>query len=539
MRAIRTSFLVLLLSVLGAVFAQSAAAYDAAEMYDPGEVVFIDLTLSAQAETDLEAEPDEYVPGTFSLTRSSDGTPTGEEGAPVLPARPVEIRLKGSVGGSFRDLTEKAAFKLKFKKTEAFLGLRKMTLNNMVQDPSMVHETLAYAAFRATGVPASRTGFAYVRVNGQDFGVYLNLENLDEIGLARIFGSFDKKTQHLYEGERGDDVVSGSASNFEVDEGGDEPDEIGDLEALIEAVNADGGTPLSERVAPHAELIEMGRMWGVEKYIEHWDGYAGHTEPGQERPNNYYLYSDPTGRFQMLPWGTDQTWQPTAAIPGRKVTFDGPGGVFFNKCLQDKECFRAYWAGLNLATHTIPGLDPAALAEETADLLAPWQAEERASGRPEFDEGEVEDGIEETLDFIAGRQAEALAWLEANVPPDGPPPMDPSGGDGRKQSPTSDIAPRRFAVRDGVLITRIWVSGPGRIAQRATVPSGKGRARACATATHSAQAGSVVLRCSLIRSVRRRLRTGGLRLTVRTAFTQDGASPVLDIRRLFAPRLPG
>ena len=99
------------------------------------------------------------------------------------------------------------------------LGLRKMTLNNMVQDPSMVHETLAYASFRAAGVPASRTGYAYVRLNDNDIGVYLDLENLDEIGLKRIFGSFDDETQHLYEGEQGDDVFPGGEAGFEVDEG--------------------------------------------------------------------------------------------------------------------------------------------------------------------------------------------------------------------------------------------------------------------------------------------------------------------------------
>ena len=52
MRVIRTSLLALLVSALGALFAQAAAAYDAAEMYDPGEVVFIDLTLSPTAEAD-------------------------------------------------------------------------------------------------------------------------------------------------------------------------------------------------------------------------------------------------------------------------------------------------------------------------------------------------------------------------------------------------------------------------------------------------------------------------------------------------------
>jgi spore coat protein CotH len=162
--------LLLVALALGAVWAQTARADDpAAAMYDPSTVDVIKLTLPKPSEEALKEHPtDDYVEGTLEVVET-DGAP-GTEGAVLVPAMTVGIRLKGNVGGSFRDLTEKAAFKIKcnFVKGVKCLGLKKMTLNNMVQDPSMVHETLAYAAFRAAGVPASRTGFAYVRVNGQD-----------------------------------------------------------------------------------------------------------------------------------------------------------------------------------------------------------------------------------------------------------------------------------------------------------------------------------------------------------------------------------
>ena len=67
----------------------------------------------------------------------------------------------------------------------------------------MIHESLAYTAFRATGVPAPRTGYAYVRVNGDDYGLHLNVETLDSVSLPTL-RPFDADTQHLYEGEGGD-----------------------------------------------------------------------------------------------------------------------------------------------------------------------------------------------------------------------------------------------------------------------------------------------------------------------------------------------
>lgn len=543
--------------------AQAAWADEAAPIYDPSTVVFIDLTLSSEAESKLEAEPGEYVKGTFSLTKSSDGTPAGEESSPVAPPRAVEVRLKGNVGGSFRPLTGKAGFKLKFKKTDAFLGLRKMTLNNMVQDPSMVHETLAYAAFRAAGVPASRTGYAYVRVNGEDFGVYLDLENLDSVGLARIFGSFDAETQHLYEGEGGHDVTPGDATGFEVDEG--KEDDLADLEALIEVVNGEGDEPWSERVAADADLAEMTRMWAVEKYIDHWDGYSGHAEAGL-RPNNYYLYSEPSGRFQMLPWGADQTWIPTIGVgtPGREVTFDGHGGVLFDKCLEDSDCFRAYWEALQGVKSTIGSLDPASLAQDTADLLAPWQQEERDHGRAEYSAGDSEDGVEETLAYIAARPGEASKWLDDNAPPveppeepegepepepEGEPEPKPEGEGGESEEPEgggesragvtpptllAPAAPKPlpatmriddFAVVDGVLSTDLTVTGPGEISQWAKMRVAKKTVGVCSTSETAGNAESLTLRCRLSSTARRRLQARRLRVTVNTAFAPTGGSP--------------
>ena len=191
---------------LSALLLPAVAAADdpAAALYQPNRVDVIKLIVDPTELAKLEAEPDEYVKGTFSLAETN-GTPAGV-GA-FSPPRNVEVRLKGDA--SFKDLSGKAAFKLKFGEAEAFMGLRKMTLNNMVEDPSMIHETLSYAAFGAAGVPAPRTSFAYVEVNGLDYGLHLDLETLDKIALEKRFGPFKKPPQHLYEGEAGDEVNPG------------------------------------------------------------------------------------------------------------------------------------------------------------------------------------------------------------------------------------------------------------------------------------------------------------------------------------------
>src|ERR1044072_7127434 len=393
------------------------------------------------------------------------------------------------------------------KKRKAFPGLRKMTLNNMVEDFSLIHERLTYEAFRAAGIAAPRTGFAFVRVNGDDFGISLNIENLDKVNLERWFGPFDDP-QHLYEGEYGTDVKPGETTKFEVDEGDEE--ERSDLEALIATANASEGSGWSSQVAPVADLGQMTRMWAVEKYIGHWDGYSGRA--GAKQPNNYFLYSSPTGVFQMLPWGTDMTWE-------ERLAFDGPAGLLFDKCLADPACLTLYRKELRAVGNPIAGLGLDSLGKDTAKLLKPW---EEADPRLEFP-GLVDGAVSETLAFIAARPAELASWLDSGTA-DGST-SGGSGGEGgsrlvRIWQPPLFVAVRRHppAASAGVLRTRFRFSAAGRVTQTATIETAKGRANACSVHAQVPGAGGLTIRCPLSRSVRRRLRHRWLNLSLRTRF---------------------
>jgi hypothetical protein len=397
-----------LLTVL--VLAPAAHAELTAEsMYQPSTVVSIKLTLPEESIKKLEAEPEEnYVEGTFSIAESN-GTPTGL--GPFSAPMKVGIRLKGS-GGSFRNLSQKAAFKISFGKFiqgQTFLGLQKMTLNNMVQDDSMVHETLAYELFHANRVAGSHTGFAYLHVNlngsEQNFGTYLNIETMDVVALEKRFGPFLEPPQHLYSGEYHSDVTAAKEGSFEVSEGQKKHKE--DLEAIVAAVAASTPAGFTEQMAPYADLQEMVHEWAVEKYIDHWDGYAGME--GFNWPNNFYLYSSATGRFTMLPWGTDQTWGPE---PGSSniVEFDQKAGVLFNHCLENGPCRTMYLRALREVLASVPGVGPEALATRTAALLAPWQAMEE-SPRRQKGASEIHAAVESVVSFAKARPAELEAFL--------------------------------------------------------------------------------------------------------------------------------
>ena len=121
-------------------------------------MVEIDLTLPQESIDALKIDPAEYQDGTFSLTTPGEKWALRRRYKPKGPRLVSAAEPQGGVQGQDDHSVP----------GQRFLGLKMLTLNNMIQDPSMIHEVLAYEVFRAAGVAASRTGYAYVRVNEQD-----------------------------------------------------------------------------------------------------------------------------------------------------------------------------------------------------------------------------------------------------------------------------------------------------------------------------------------------------------------------------------
>jgi len=534
---IHAAGIALLLSAVGwPAAALGAGPEEIAWMYEPDAVVEMHLGGLSEEELDaLEAVPDEYQKGTFEL--KVNGVTKG------VPLVDVGIRRKGGFGSSRPIKTGKSGLKVRFDefvKGQLFFGIKRLTLNNMVQDESMVHETLTYELFHALDLPASRTGYAFVTLNGVKYGLFLNLETLDEVSLPQWFPT----TGHLYEAdEAGVDVRPGAAKDFEVDEGDDE--DLSDLEALIAAANDKEGD-WSDGMDAVSDLGRMTAQWAVERYVAHWDGYAGALEqtPDPEdpiRPNNYYLHSDEAGIFQMMPWGTDQTWEFDA------LGFEDPaGGLMFNECLADATCKELYLQGLTDIHCANQDLDQGAHAVQLAAMLDPYQDEEDEARRG-YSAEEIADEVGNVEGFAVLRAQQLADYLtsqgalgaaedpcdEIVVPPptqNGPTvPPPPPVATGKVW-----IGPSR--VKGNFVSTRLNVPGAGKATQRVTTRLDGRRVRACAGEKYRARAGRLTVRCRLPARVRKAFEAGQVKLTVRAGFVPDAGTPEFDIRRLHIPK---
>lgn len=207
----------------------------------------------------------------------------------------IEVRKKGFVGSLSEN---KPSLKLdlgEFDSSATFLGARRLTLNNAVSDPALIRQCLTYAAFADAGIPSSRCSLARVRVNGEDLGVYANIEPIKSAMLERHFVSAEG---NLYEGTLSD-FREGWTGTLEKKNNEDE-DDWSDIAALVEALEADDDM-LLDALAAVLDLDDFFSFWAMEVLTQHGDGYASNT-------NNFYLYADPEdGLLRFIPWGVDMT----------------------------------------------------------------------------------------------------------------------------------------------------------------------------------------------------------------------------------------
>ncbi len=179
----------------------------------------------------------------------------------------VAIHIKGS--GSFRPLASKASFTLKFDKFspgQRFHGLKKIHLNNAVQDPSYLSEALARDLFIAADVPAPRAGHAMVQFNGRDLGLYVLVEGANKDFLKRHFENVDG---NLYDADLAGDIDKARGLKVET---GDHPEDRSDLAALTQACKE---PDLSKRLQRIEEKLDVDRfitMAAFEVIIANWVG---------------------------------------------------------------------------------------------------------------------------------------------------------------------------------------------------------------------------------------------------------------------------
>ncbi len=106
----------------------------------------------------------------------------------------VGIRAKGNTSlSTVASLgSERYSFKIEFDHYDSSItyhGLDKLSLNNLIQDSTMMKDYLTYTMMNRFGVDSSLCSYVYITVNGEDWGLYLAVEGVEDSFLERNYGS--------------------------------------------------------------------------------------------------------------------------------------------------------------------------------------------------------------------------------------------------------------------------------------------------------------------------------------------------------------
>lgn len=216
----------------------------------------------------------------------------------------VGLRVKGN---NSKRLTEKYghnrySLKVEFDHYQHgnYYGLDKFSLDSSFQDNSYMKTWITYDMMEHMGVPTPLCSYAFVTVNGEEWGLFLAIEEPEEAFAKRNFG---KDHGQLYKpdykslnAENADVALRYTDDNFESYDNifrnakFDITDE--DKLRLIESLKV---LSAGENLETAIDVDEVLRYFTVQVFVVNMDSYLGRTG------HNYFLY-EKDGVLSILPW---------------------------------------------------------------------------------------------------------------------------------------------------------------------------------------------------------------------------------------------
>ena len=204
-------------------------------------------------------------------------------------------------------------------------GHRTLNLLNAHTDPSFLREVL-YSQICRHYIPAPAANFVRLVINGEDWGVYVNVQQVNKDFLQERFGTkkgvrwkvppdFSGGGALKYLG--GDVAAYKPSYDLKTNKGGDKWPCLVRLCKVLEETPAEH---LEAKLPPLLDVDEALWFLALDNVFMDDDGYYS-------RGSDYYLYLDKTDRFHLIPHDNNETFRTRGMRPGGGG-FRGPPGGF-------------------------------------------------------------------------------------------------------------------------------------------------------------------------------------------------------------------
>ncbi len=273
----------------------------------PPEPDFYDLNTVQEIKLNFPTENWSYF--LDSLRYNGDGLFLGKVEINGQPFENVGVRYQESKSFTPGDKRNSLEIELNYiNKNQNFQGHSTIILSHSLRDPSMVREVLSFEIARDY-VPAPKANYARVEVNGENYGLFVNIEAVDPVFLDTHFGSSGNalfKVNHfagdntppgckskIFGSLEYDSNVSCYLNNFKKlsDHGWD------DLMELAKMLNQQ-----PDKIESVLNVDRTLWMLAFNNLLVNLSSYSG------QHSVNYYLYKDDDGQFNPIIWHLNLTF---------------------------------------------------------------------------------------------------------------------------------------------------------------------------------------------------------------------------------------
>lgn len=242
----------------------------------------------------FEGEDRDYIPVRFTFDRGT-----------ILDS--VGVRYKGNSSYTLSRSSIKKPFKFRFDKyieNQTLLDLLKLNLSNGISDPTFMREKLALSIL-GNFMPAPRTSYATLSVDGEPIGFYVLVEQVDRQFLLRhfddpdfpLFKANNSGATLEYNGTSTEDYQEEISLKTDEDE-----DDWTDFIKLIDVINNRPGIAFENEIQSLLNVETAVRLLAVNMALSNFDSYTGSGR-------NFYLFEDLTnGRFHFIPWDFNESF---------------------------------------------------------------------------------------------------------------------------------------------------------------------------------------------------------------------------------------
>lgn len=359
--------------------------------------------------------------------------------------------------------SDRYSFKIEFDQYDTgktYHGLDKLSLNNLIQDNTCMKDYLTYRMMAEFGAAAPLCSYVWITVNGEDWGLYLAVEGVEDSFLQRNYGSnhgdlykpdsmdmgggrgngkdfnmadfeamkqpaggSDLPDRSRMPGTGGKDFggMGGSGASLQYID-----DDLSGYSTILDSAKTDVTDADQTRLIASLKSLSEGRIeeavdveaalryFVVHNYVVNGDSYTG------SMIHNYYLYEE-DGKLAMIPWDYNLafgTFQGADANSAVNDALDAPLSVtgsgdrpMADWIFQNEEYTALYHQYLS---HFLASMDIDGILTEAAELIAPYVENDPTAfcTYPEF-----ESGVSTLREFCALRSESLTRQLAGSTEP--------------------------------------------------------------------------------------------------------------------------